>query len=135
MARIFVYDGRQFPDPDSKLAVDEVRKQLAEFFPELANAETREEKRGDDTVYAFTKRIGTKGSPSEPDVVSILRAVPEKRLRVFELAAELLDERGELDFEATAARQLEVNLAVAESEGYARATRQAVEALRRLTPR
>jgi len=135
MARIFVYDGREFPDPDSKLAVDDVRKQLAEFFPELANAETREEKRGDDTVYAFTKRIGTKGSLSEPDVVSILRQVPEKRLRVFELAAELLDKRGELDFEATAARQLDVNLAVAEAEGYARATRQAVEALRRLTPR
>ena len=135
MARIFVYDGREFPDPDSKLAVDDVRKQLAEFFPELANAETREEKRGEDVVYTFTKRIGTKGSPSEPDVAPILCAVPEKRLRVFELAAELLDARGELDFEATAARQLEVNLAVAEAEGYARATRQSVEALRRLTPR
>lgn len=135
MARVFVYDGRQFPDPDSKLAVDDVRKQLAEFFPELANAETREEKRGEDVVYTFTKRIGTKGSLTEPDVASILRTVPEKRLLVFELAAELLDERGELDFEATAARQLEVNLAVAEAEGYARATRQAVEALRRLTPR
>ena len=135
MARIFVYDGREFPDPDGKLAVDDVRKQLAEFFPELANAETREEKRAEDVVYTFTKRIGTKGSRPQPDVVSILRQVPEKRLRVFELAAELLDKRGELDFEATAARQLEVNLAVAEAEGYTRATRQAVEALRRLTPR
>jgi PRTRC genetic system protein C len=94
MARIFVYDGREFPDPDSKLSVEDVRKQLAEFFPELANAETREEKRGEDTVYTFTKRIGTKGQRGQPDVVTILRRVPEKRLRIFELAAELLDERG-----------------------------------------
>lgn len=135
MTRTFVYDGREFPDPDSKLSVEDVRKQLAEFFPELANAETREEKRGEDSVYTFSKRIGTKGQGAVPDVVSILRRVPEKRLRIFELAAELLDERGELDLEATAARQPEVNLAAAEAEGYARATQQAVEALRRLPAR
>ena len=33
MARIFVYDGREFPDPDAALAPDEVRKQLVDFFP------------------------------------------------------------------------------------------------------
>ena len=135
MARIFVYDGREFPDPDSKLSVEDVRKQLAEFFPELANAETREEKRGEDAVYTFTKRIGTKGRRRQPDVVAILRQVPEKRLRIFELAAKLLDDRGELDLEAAVARQPEVNLATAEAEGYARATRQAMEALRRLPAR
>ena len=59
MARIFVYDGREFPDPDVKLPVEEVRKQLTDFFPELANAETREEQRGDDTLYTFSRRIGT----------------------------------------------------------------------------
>jgi hypothetical protein len=61
--------------------------------------------------------------------------VPDKRLRIIDLAAGLLDDRGELDLEAAAARQPEVNLAAAEAEGYARATRQAVEALRRLPPR
>jgi PRTRC genetic system protein C len=135
MTRIFVYDGREFPDPDSKLSVEDIRKQLTEFFPELTNAETREEKQGDDTVYTFTKRIGTKGLPEHPDVVAILRQVPEKRLRILELASELLDDRGEVDLDAAAARQPEINLAAAEAEGYARATRQAVEALRRLTPR
>ena len=64
----------------------------------------------------------------------IIRRVPEKRLRVFELAAELLDEQGELDPEAAAARQPEVNLAIAEAETYVRATRQAVAALRQLAP-
>jgi PRTRC genetic system protein C len=61
MARIFSYDGREFPDPDPKVPVEEVRRQLAEFFPELVNADTRESKRDPDTLYTFTKRIGTKG--------------------------------------------------------------------------
>ena len=61
MARVFVYDGREFPDQDPKVSVEDIRKQLSEFFPELANADTREEKRGEDTVYTFAKRIGTKG--------------------------------------------------------------------------
>ena len=135
MARAFIYDGREFPDPDPKVSVEEIRKQLAEFFPELANAETREERCGEDTVYTFTRRIGTKGRRRLPRVVAILRRVPEKRLRIFELAAELLDEHGGLDLDAAAARQPEINLAIAEAEAYARATRQAVEALRRLPPR
>ena len=159
-ARAFVYDGREFPDPDPKLSVEEVRKQFAEFLPELANADTREEKRADGTVvYSFSKRIGTKGQPrgtgrthrvagaagelpaSEPirqrcaDVVRILRRVPEKRLLVFELAGQLLSPAGQLDFEAAADREPEVNLAVAEARGYGHATEQAVEALRRLAPR
>jgi PRTRC genetic system protein C len=43
MPRLFVYDGRTFPDPDSRLSVEDVRRQLADYFPELANADTREE--------------------------------------------------------------------------------------------
>ena len=31
MPRVFVYDGRQIPDPDSSLSVDDVRKRLAEI--------------------------------------------------------------------------------------------------------
>jgi len=42
MARVFVYDAREFPDPDPNLTVEDVRRQLLDFFPELANAETRE---------------------------------------------------------------------------------------------
>ena len=77
MARVFVYDGREFPDPDSGLSVEDVRKQLSDFFPELTNAETREERRGDDEVrYTFARRIGTKGA-GHPDIVTILRRVPE----------------------------------------------------------
>jgi len=135
MARVFVYDGREFPDPDPKLAVDEVRKQLAEFFPELANADVREDRRGEDTVVTFTKRIGTKGGRRSRDVVAVLRRVPARRLRIVDLATELLDGDGELDADRAAARQPEINLAVAEVRAYARGTQQATEALRRLPAR
>jgi PRTRC genetic system protein C len=138
MARVFIVDGREFPDPDptGKLPVEDVRKLMTEFLPELTNADTREEKRGDDTVYTFTKRIGTKGGARRaPSVVSIVRGVPAKHLAVFDLAAELVDARGELDVDAAGARRPEVNLAVAEAEAYARFTGQAVEALLRLPPR
>lgn len=59
--RIFVYDGREFPDPDPNLKVDEVRQNMANFFPELSNAETKESKRGEDTIIEFKRRVGVKG--------------------------------------------------------------------------
>jgi len=69
MARVFVYDGREFPDPDPNLKVDEVRQNMANFFPELSNAETKESKRPSatvagetETVIEFKKRVGTKGA-------------------------------------------------------------------------
>ena len=61
MARVFIYDGREFPDPDPSRSVDEVKRMLADFFPELANAEVRESKRGEDSLYELVRRVGTKG--------------------------------------------------------------------------
>jgi len=68
MARIFVYDGREFPDPDPNLSVDEVKLQMANFFPELSNAETKESERDSktepgtkDTIHEFKRRVGVKG--------------------------------------------------------------------------
>jgi len=37
--RVFVADNREFPDPDATLSVDEIKKILADFMPELHNAE------------------------------------------------------------------------------------------------
>ncbi|MBA7470294.1 hypothetical protein ES707_05577 [subsurface metagenome] len=61
MARVFVYDGRDFPDPDPNMSVEEVRQSMTSFFPELANADTKQSKRGDDDIVEFQKRVGTKG--------------------------------------------------------------------------
>jgi len=61
VARVFVYDGREFPDPDPSMSVEEVRQSMTSFFPELANADTKQSKRGDDDIVEFQKRVGTKG--------------------------------------------------------------------------
>jgi PRTRC genetic system protein C len=61
MARIFVYDGREFPDPDPNKSVEEVKQTMTDFFPELANAEVKEAARGEDTLYEFVKKVGVKG--------------------------------------------------------------------------
>lgn len=68
MPRVFVYDGREFPDPDPTHSVDEVRADMANFFPELSNAEAKESQRDSktepghkDTVIEFKRRVGTKG--------------------------------------------------------------------------
>ena len=36
MARIFVYDGREFPDPDPGMSVEQVKGTLADFYGEIA---------------------------------------------------------------------------------------------------
>jgi len=80
MARVFVYDGREFPDPDQKLSNDEVRQHMATYFPELSNAETKDlgERKVKDSeekehLWEFKKRVGTKGVGSGIDhkVVSL----------------------------------------------------------------
>ena len=149
MARVFIVDGRQFPDPDPKLSVQEVRAHFAQFLPELVNAEASEETQGEDTHVTFTRRIGTKGTAGAaptpigtarrrrggPDILGILRRVPEKRLRVFDLAAELCGPDGSLDLDAAGRRGPEIDLARLEAESYVRGTRAAVAALRRLPAR
>jgi len=61
MARKFIIDGREFPDIDPKLTTEEVRQHYANFFSELSNASTSESRSGDDIIYTFQKRTGTKG--------------------------------------------------------------------------
>jgi PRTRC genetic system protein C len=61
VARVFVYDGREFPDPDPTKDVEGIKVMMTDFFPELANAETKQTTRGEDTVYEFVKKVGVKG--------------------------------------------------------------------------
>jgi PRTRC genetic system protein C len=62
MARVFVYDDREFPDPDPQMTVEQVKGTLADFYGEISNASVKETKRGDDTIYEFQRRVGTKGA-------------------------------------------------------------------------
>ena len=61
MARIFVADGREHPDPDASLSIERVRDLMADFLPDLAGATWTTTERGEDTVIDFTRRVGTKG--------------------------------------------------------------------------
>ena len=61
MARVFIYDDRRFPDPDPNLTVEQVKASLASFYGELANAEVRQTAEGEDMIYEFQRRVGTKG--------------------------------------------------------------------------
>ena len=116
---MFVYDGREFPDPDPSLSVEDVRKQLSDFFP---GADQRRHprgaawrRRGPLHLRTAHRHQGRRRSRHRDDPPSGARS----DLAVFDLAAELLDTDGELDAEAAAARQPEINLAVAEAEAYA----------------
>ncbi|HUV13243.1 MAG TPA: PRTRC system protein C [Acidobacteriota bacterium] len=69
MTRIFVYDGREFSDPDPNRSTDEVREYYATFMPELHNAEIKDlgERKAKDSeekehLWEFKKRVGTKGT-------------------------------------------------------------------------
>lgn len=61
MARIFIYEQREYPDPDPSKTPEEVRALYADSLPDLLNAEIREHKRDQDTVYELVRRVGVKG--------------------------------------------------------------------------
>ena len=62
MARKFIVDGREWPDPDPTRSVDEIKGMMSTFFPEAATAEVRETKQGEDIAYEFVRRTGVKGA-------------------------------------------------------------------------
>ena len=68
--------------------------------------------------------------------VGLLAATPPADLKIIELAAELTLPGGGLDLDAAAARQPEVELACAQAQDYAAATKRLLEALKwQLRPR
>ena len=146
MARIFVYDDREFPDPDPQMSVDQVKATLSDFYGEIANASVKETKRGDDTIYEFQRRVGTKGaftdargwggSPMDNRTFAGLLTTTPPALSILELTAELTRPDGSFDLDAAAARQGEVEMACVQAQDYAAATGRLLEALRwQLRPR
>ena len=61
MARKFVVDGTEYPDPGLEVTPDQFKQMMAGFLPELATAEMTEEKQGEDIIFRFKKRVGVKG--------------------------------------------------------------------------
>ena len=61
MARKFVVDGTEYPDPGPEVTPDQFKQMMAGFLPEMATAEMTEEKQGEDIIFRFKKRVGVKG--------------------------------------------------------------------------
>ena len=68
-------------------------------------------------------------------VVAALNKVPEKRLLLIDLANRIPMKDGALDYDAVAAIQPEVNMAVAEAKMYGTQTLMAVDSLKRVIAR
>lgn len=67
-------------------------------------------------------------------LTDLLRSVPEKRLRLVELAWEVLDTEGNLDPQKAVVMMAEIRTSIAEAEHYARTTAAMTAALARLVP-
>jgi PRTRC genetic system protein C len=61
VARKFIVDGTEYPDPGPEVTPDQFKQMMAGFLPELATAEMTQEKNGEDAIYRFKKRVGVKG--------------------------------------------------------------------------
>jgi len=61
MARKFIADSREHPDPDSNQSIEQVRDMMANFLPDLVNATWTTQEKDGDTIIEFQRRVGTKG--------------------------------------------------------------------------
>ena len=59
--RIFVCDGVEYPDPGPEVTPEQFKELMQGFLPELSNSDMTTDKVGEDTIYKFRKRVGTKG--------------------------------------------------------------------------
>ena len=61
MGRVFIVDGTEYPDPGADVTPEGFKQMMAAFLPELSNADMTTETQGENTIYRFKKRVGTKG--------------------------------------------------------------------------
>ena len=63
VCRIFRYGDKVFEDPGAEHSVEQIRKHLCQFFPELGHAKTEEKTLDDGTLeITFSKQVTRKGS-------------------------------------------------------------------------
>ena len=134
--RKFIYDGREFPDPNVNWDPDRVRQSLATLMPGLSNAEVKHRTEGEDEIYEFTRRVGTKGlMEGKKTVVEVIASVPECRLALIDLMGKLSGSDGGLDYQKAAKLQPEINFATAQAQHYIKQTRDAINNLWNLPAR
>jgi hypothetical protein len=154
--RVFLIDGKEYPDPDASLPITGVRSVQAmyrDYFPgQLENADVLQKTRPDGTLeVTFRRRIGTKGRLSGARrrtrsttssgeitvdvnrIVRVLQGLPEDWPLVWRLFEQALGPTGEvrLDYAPPAA---DLNLAEAQISVRTRLIELAVGELGRLRP-
>jgi len=153
--RVFVIDGKEYPDPDQNLPIIGARSVQAmyrDYFPgQLDNADVAQKTRPDGTLeVTFKRRIGTKGArvraahgsvtggPGEvvitiARVAGVLAGLPEDRPLAWDLIEQAVGPKGtaRLDYVPPATQ---LNLAEAQQAARVRLIELAVGALRSLRP-
>jgi len=153
--RVFLIDGKEYPDPDSDLPITGTRSVQAmyrDYFPgQLDNVDVAQKTRDDGTVeVTFKRRIGTKGGRAAtsrrrlvggsgevvitlPSVVRVLAALHHDRPLAWDLVEQAIGPKGavRLDYVPPAAQ---LNLAEAQLSARVRLIELAVGELRRLRP-
>ena len=94
MARIIVYDGREHPDPDPAVTIDEVKDIMSTWYPDMANATYKTEKRGTDTLYIFRKTVGTKGASAHETLAELVLQTPPAELEILRIYDGIADPHG-----------------------------------------
>ena len=60
--RRFLYDGKEIPNVPAELTIEDVKKHLAVYFPELGNATHTEKAEGGVLTITFHKQVTSKGN-------------------------------------------------------------------------
>ena len=130
MARIFLYDNREFPDPDTSMTIDEVKATLADFLPEVANAAVKQSQRDGDTLVEFTKRTGTKGDMDNETLAAVIAQTPPVELQLLKLANSITNPDGTINMENLATLDAEFQEAIPQAMDYASSTHRLIGSLR-----
>jgi hypothetical protein len=152
--RVFLIDGKDYPDPDTNLPITgsrSVQAMYRDYFPsQLDNVDVAQKTRADGTIeVTFKRRIGTKGASDQQKylhssgsgevavtvdgVVRVLVDLPADRPLVWDLVEQAIapDRSVRLDYVPPAA---ELNLAEAQQAARVRLIELAVVELRRPRP-
>lgn len=89
--RVFRYETHTIPDPGAHLSVEDVRRALVPYFPDLMHATTTSVVEGDTLVVTFTKQTTRKGAAGATPPSDIAMLTERLRLlpRVPDALAEL----------------------------------------------
>lgn len=111
MQRLFRYESHTIPDPGAHLSVEEVRKALVLYFPDLVQATTTTQTEGETLVITFAKQTTRKGAAGEipPSEFTTLA----ERLLALSALTETLTLPAALTLSEVAARRTEIQEALA----------------------